>query len=124
MQNKSLFSCVLLFCGLLCTYMTKTLQFESAESVDSNGIHGGTFDIVLFGDFGTLLVQAKIEHDFDEWDIFTNARVLKVEQLDDNDKPTSLTFTNKEIEDFIESDPEIDECFEDRIKVLAEEELV
>ena len=124
MQNKSLFSCVNLFCGLLCSYMTKTLQFESAESVDSNGIHGGTFDIVLFGDFGTLRLTAKIEHEFDEWDIITTASVLKVEQADDNDKPTTLTFTNKEIENFIERDLEIDQYFEDRIKVLAEEELV
>lgn len=104
--------------------MTKTLQFESAESVDSNGIHGGTFDIVLFGDFGTLRLTAKIEHEFDEWDIITTASVLKVEQADDNDKPTTLTFTNKEIENFIERDLEIDQYFEDRIKVLAEEELV
>lgn len=124
MQNKSLFSCVLLFCGLLCTYMTKTLEFETAESVDSNGIHGGIFDMVIFGDFGTLRLTAKIEHDFDEWNIFTTANVLKVEQADDNDEPTTLTFTNKEIEDFIESDSEVAEFFQDRIERLAEEELV
>jgi hypothetical protein len=95
--------------------MTKTLEFEHAESVDSNGVHGGIFDMVIFGDFGTLRLTAEIEHEFDEWDIFTRATVLQVEQADDNDEPTSLTFTNKEIEDFIESDSEVAEFFQDRI---------
>ena len=100
--------------------MTKILEFENAESIDSNGIHGGTFEIVLMGDFGTLLANVEVEHEFDDSEIYTNASVVNLRQLDQNDNSAELTFTEKEVESFIESDLAIDEFFEDRIEGLAE----
>lgn len=100
--------------------MTKTLEFENAEEISCNGIHGGTFSITMFNDDGTIIATADIEHNFDDCNIHTTASVTSFQQLDDNDRITEHTFTNKEIERIIERNANIDEFFIDRIQGLAE----
>ena len=100
--------------------MEKTLEFENAEEIFCNNIHGGTFCITMFNDDGTIIAVADVEHNFDDCDIHTTASVTSFSQLDANDRIIEPTFTDQEIEKIIESDSKIDEFFVDRIQGLAE----
>ena len=100
--------------------MTKTLQFENAEEIFCNSIHGGTFCITMFNDDGTIIAVADVEHNFDDCDIHTTASVTSFKQLDDNDRITEPTFTDQEIEKIIERNSDIEDFFADRIQGLAE----
>ena len=100
--------------------MNKTLEFENAEEIFCNGIHGGTFCITMFNDDGTIIAVADVEHDFDEGNIRTSASVTSFKQLDDNDRIIEPTFTDEEIEKIIEKNKDADEFFIDRIQGLAE----
>lgn len=105
---------------LVYTYMTKTLEFENAEEIFCNSIHGGTFCITMFNDDATIIAVADVEHNFDDCNIHTTASVTSFKQLDGNDRITEPTFTDKELEKIIEKNKDADEFFIDRIQGLAE----
>jgi len=100
--------------------MTK-LILEDIEEVESNGVHGGEFEISMRYNDGFLVAMVEIELDFDYEDFYVTANVLRVNEYDAMDEPKAVTISNKEIEKFVESDPKIDYFLEDRIQGFAED---
>lgn len=95
--------------------MIKKTTLEDYQLIDSaKDIFEGTFyygDDVVIAQISTDLVT-----DFNDFEVF--AVVLSAQQYDNNDQPTELTMTNKEIEKFVEE--EMMEFFEDYLQGLAE----
>jgi len=100
--------------------MTKTLEFENAEEIGSNDIHGGTFSFTLFNQDATIIAEVEIEHEFDDGDLLTTASVKRFTQLDANDRLMVKTFTDEEIESFIERNRKVGEFFQDIVEGYAE----
>ena len=95
--------------------MIKKTTLEDYELIDSiKNIFEGTFyygDDMVIAQISTDLVT-----DHDDFEVF--AVVLSAQQYNDNDQPTELTMTNKEIEKFVEE--EMMEFFEDYLQGLSE----
>lgn len=89
------------------------LILEDYEQINNDAFEGTFYygDNMVIAQIGTDIVP-----DYNELEIF--AVVLSVQQYDNNDQPTELTITNKEIEKFVEE--EMTEWFEDYMQGLAE----
>ena len=89
------------------------LILEDYEQINNDAFEGTFYygDNMVIAQIGTDIVP-----DYNELEVF--AVVLSVQQYDNNDRPTELTITNKEIEKFVEE--EMGEWFEDYMQGLAE----
>lgn len=79
------------------------LILEDYEDLNNNDTFEGTF---YYGD-NTVIAQISMDWliDFEENALEQiNAVVLSAQQYDNNDKPTELTITSEEIENFVEND--------------------
>tara|TARA_R110000765_G_scaffold45729_2_gene94475 strand:+ start:122 stop:439 length:318 start_codon:yes stop_codon:yes gene_type:complete len=103
--------------------MIKKITLEDYELIDSiKNIFEGTFY------YGDNVVIAKVSTDwvfdpcltdsFGREDFEVYAVVLSAKQFNNNDEPTELTMTSKEIEKFVEED--MTEFFQDYFEGLAE----
>ena len=95
--------------------MIKKTTLEDYQLIDSaKDIFEGTFyygDDMVIAQISTDLVT-----DFNDFEVF--AVVLSAQQYNNNDEPTSLTMTSKELEKFVEED--MMDFFEDYLQGLAE----
>lgn len=91
------------------------LILEDYEDLNNNDTFEGTF---YHGD-NTIIAQISTDWliDYEENDFQINAVVLSAQQYDENDQPTELTTTNKEIENFVEND--MHEWFNNYLKKIA-----
>ena len=90
------------------------LILEDYEQINDDAFEG-TF---YYGD-DTVIAQISTDWliDYEENTFEIHAVVLSAKQYDDNDQPTELTITNKEIENFVEN--EMHEWFDDYLKKIA-----
>lgn len=79
------------------------LILEDYEDLNNNDTFEGTF---YYGE-DTVIAQISMDWliDFEENALEQiNAVVMSAQQYDNNDKPTELTITSKELENFVEND--------------------
>ena len=90
------------------------LILEDYEQINDDAFEG-TF---YYGD-DTVIAQISTDWliDYEENTFEIHAVVLSAKQYDDNYKPTELTITNEEIENFVEND--MHEWFDDYLKKIA-----
>ena len=95
--------------------MIKKTTLEDYQLIDSaKDIFEWTF---YYGDDVVIAqISTDIVTDYNDFEVF--AVVLSAQQYDDNDQPTELTMTSKEIEKFVEED--MMEFFDDYLQGLAE----
>ena len=90
------------------------LILEDYEEINDDAFEGTFY-------YGDEIIIAQISTDwlidYEENDFEIHAVVLSVQQYDDNDKPTELTITNEEIENFVENN--MHEWFDDYLKKIA-----
>ncbi len=91
------------------------LILEDYQDLNDNDTFEGTF---YYGD-DTIIAQISTDWmiDYEENSFEIYAVMLSAQQYDDNDQPTKLTITNKEIEKFVEE--EMTEWFDDYLKKIA-----
>jgi len=91
-----------------------TLILEDYEKINDDAFEGTFY-------YGDNMVIAQISTDwlidYEENNFEIYAVVLSAKQYDDNDQPTELTITSKEIENFVEN--EMHEWFDDYLKKIA-----
>lgn len=107
----------------MCDIYTMTkFKLESIECYESNGIFGGDFRVVMFNNQMTIVALMRVEiddHDYDHFNI--TSELLEAEQYDAMDEPVAVTAPTKDIENFVNSDYEVDSFFQDRLEDLADE---
>jgi len=97
------------------------LKLENMECIDSNGADGGDFELTLYCGEGTLIVLARVTHDHDEYHFSNDATLLTAYQYDGNDEPIPTSVSKKEIEEFVESDIDVENFFQNRLDEIGEE---
>jgi hypothetical protein len=90
------------------------LILEDYEKINDDAFEGTFY-------YGDNMVIAQISTDwlidYEENNFEIYAVVLSAQQYNDNDQPTELTITSKEIENFVEN--EMHEWFDDYLKKIA-----